>query len=139
MKINGRGLFHNNSTPVQSWSKEYLNGIQFSKGHIKPTTEHENIICLKFTWKAHVNSCVVWSLKIEVSTSLNQKKLHTYTVLTVPIAEILSGKNWMNDRHPLQLKKSKFWEPFWSYQLNSTANLAQLWGKWAGLAFGSAV
>ena len=34
-------------------------------------------------------------------------------------------------------KKSKFWRPFWSYQLNSTANsanLAQFWGKWAGLA-----
>ena len=24
--------------------------------------------------------------------------------------------------HPWQLKKSKSWEPFWSYQLNSTAN-----------------
>ena len=28
----------------------------------------------------------------------------------------------MNYRHPWQLKKSKFWDPFWSYQLNSTAN-----------------
>ena len=25
-------------------------------------------------------------------------------------------------RHPLQLKKSKSWEPFWSYQLNSNAD-----------------
>ena len=32
----------------------------------------------------------------------------------------------MNDRHPLQLKKLKSWEPFWSYQLNSTADLANL-------------
>ena len=43
----------------------------------------------------------------------------------------------MNNRHPWQLKKSKSWRPFWSYQLNSTANLAnlaQFWGKWAGLA-----
>ena len=32
----------------------------------------------------------------------------------------------MNDRHPLQLKKSKSWEPFWRYQLNSTADLANL-------------
>ena len=32
----------------------------------------------------------------------------------------------MNNRHPLQLKKSKSWEPFGSYQLNCTANLAHL-------------
>ena len=41
----------------------------------------------------------------------------------------------MNNRHPWQLKKSKSW--FWSYQLNSTADLAtlaQFLGKWAGLA-----
>jgi hypothetical protein len=31
----------------------------------------------------------------------------------------------MNDRQPLQLKKSKSWQLFWSYQLNSKANLAQ--------------
>ena len=34
-------------------------------------------------------------------------------------------------------KKSKSWGPFWSYQLNSTANPAHLpwkWAKWAGLA-----
>ena len=43
----------------------------------------------------------------------------------------------INILRPWQLKKSKCWEPFWSYQLNSTAdlaNLAQFWGKWAGLA-----
>ena len=43
----------------------------------------------------------------------------------------------MNNRHPWPLKKSKSWGPFWSYQLNSTANLAHLahfLGKWAGLA-----
>ena len=51
------------------------------------------------------------------------------------------GSQWfshkMTNRHLLQLKKSKSWEPFWSYQLNSTANLAnlaQFWGKWAWLA-----
>ena len=32
----------------------------------------------------------------------------------------------MNNRHPWPLKKSKFWGPFWSYQLNSTANSAHL-------------
>ena len=32
----------------------------------------------------------------------------------------------MNYRHPWQLKKSKSWEPFWSYQLNSTSDLANL-------------
>ena len=65
---------------------------------------------------------------------------------TLSIAKILSkmhghGSQWfshkMNNRHPLQLKKSISWEPFWSYQLNSNAdfaNLAQFWGKWAGLA-----
>ena len=30
----------------------------------------------------------------------------------------------MNTRHPWPLKKSKSWGPFWSYQLNSTANSA---------------
>ena len=38
---------------------------------------------------------------------------------------------------PWQLKKSKSWGPFWSCQLNSTANLAHLanfLGKWAELA-----
>ena len=34
---------------------------------------------------------------------------------------------WKN-RHQLQLKKSKSWKPFWSYQLNSQFT------KWAGLA-----
>ena len=44
----------------------------------------------------------------------------------------------MNNGHPQQLKKkSKFWGPFWSYQLDSTANSAyspQKWAKWAELA-----
>ena len=34
--------------------------------------------------------------------------------------------NKINIRHPLQLKKSKSWEPFGSCQLNSTANPAHL-------------
>jgi hypothetical protein len=43
----------------------------------------------------------------------------------------------MNIRLPGQLKKLKSWEPFWSYQLNSTANLAHLprnRAEWAELA-----
>jgi hypothetical protein len=39
--------------------------------------------------------------------------------------------------HPWQLKKSKSWVPFGSYQLNSTANsahFARFLGKWAELA-----
>jgi hypothetical protein len=32
----------------------------------------------------------------------------------------------MNNQHPWQLKKSKSWGPLWSYQLNRTANLANL-------------
>jgi hypothetical protein len=45
--------------------------------------------------------------------------------------EIIYPKNMgvsvaMNSRHPWQLKKSKSWEPFWSYQLNSTVNPAHL-------------
>ena len=40
------------------------------------------------------------------------------------------GTQWishkMYNRHPLQLKKSKSWEPFGSYQLNSIANPAHL-------------
>ena len=43
----------------------------------------------------------------------------------------------MYNRHPWPLKKSKSWGPFWSYQPNSMANLANVArfvGKWAGLA-----
>ena len=43
----------------------------------------------------------------------------------------------MNNRHLWQLKKSKSWGPFWSYQLNSSANpahLPQKRAKWAELA-----
>ena len=40
----------------------------------------------------------------------------------------------MNYRHPWQLEKSKSWVPFWSYQLNSTANPAHLPQNWAKLA-----
>jgi hypothetical protein len=43
----------------------------------------------------------------------------------------------MNNRNPGPLKKSKSWGPFWSYQLNSTANSAyppRKWAKWAELA-----
>ena len=43
----------------------------------------------------------------------------------------------MNNRHPWQLKISKSWGPFWSYQLYSTANVAYLahfLGKWERLA-----
>ena len=36
----------------------------------------------------------------------------------------------MNNWHPWQLKKSKSWGPFWSYQLNSTANPAHLHQNW---------
>ena len=45
------------------------------------------------------------------------------------------GSQWfshkMNNRHPLQLKKLQSWEPFGSYQLNSTANPAHLPQNWA--------
>ena len=43
----------------------------------------------------------------------------------------------MNYRHPWQLKKSKSWEPFWSYQLNSTANPAHLPQNWQCYLAGS--
>ena len=48
------------------------------------------------------------------------------------------GSQWfshkMNNRHPLQLKKWKSWEPFGSYQLNTTANPAHLPQNWPNLA-----
>ena len=43
----------------------------------------------------------------------------------------------MKNRHPCQLKKLKSWGPFWSYQLNTTANLTHLprkLAKWAEFA-----
>ena len=43
----------------------------------------------------------------------------------------------MNNQHPWQLKKIKFWGLFWSYELNSTANSVyspQKCAKWAELA-----
>ena len=42
-----------------------------------------------------------------------------------------------NNQHPWQLKISKSWEPFWSYQLTSLAKPADsphLFGELAGLA-----
>ena len=49
------------------------------------------------------------------------------------------GSQWIsykiNIRHPLQLKKSKSWEPFRSYQLNSTANPAHLPQIWPDLFY----
>ena len=36
----------------------------------------------------------------------------------------------MNYRHPWQLKKSKSWQPVWSYQINSTANPDHLPQNW---------
>ena len=45
------------------------------------------------------------------------------------------GSQWIsnkiNFRHSGQLKKLKSWEPFWSYQLNSTANPAHSPQNWA--------
>ena len=46
--------------------------------------------------------------------------------------QLISHK--INIRHPHQLKKWKSLEPFWSYQLNSTANPAHLPQNWAKLA-----
>ena len=40
----------------------------------------------------------------------------------------------INIQHPWQLKKSKFWEPLRSYQLNSTADQAHLPQNWTKLA-----
>ena len=40
----------------------------------------------------------------------------------------------INIPDPGQLKKLKSWEPFWSYQINSTANRANLPQNWAKLA-----
>ena len=46
------------------------------------------------------------------------------------------GSQWfshkMNNRHPLQLKKSKSWESCWSYQLNSTTNFEVNGLDWIG-------
>ena len=67
-------------------------------------------------------------------------------LLTVSINEFLSLKMraprshcfspHMNNRHIFiwQLKKSKSWRLFWSYQLNSSANPAHLPQNWAQLA-----
>ena len=70
-----------------------------------------------------------------------------FTLTTLPKNKLIFPKMWglryqwnsaqMNNQHPQQLKKSKSWEPFWSYLQNSTANTAHLpqkWAKWAELA-----
>jgi hypothetical protein len=46
----------------------------------------------------------------------------------------------MNNWNPWQLKKSKSWGPFWSYQLDSTANSAlylKNWPNWLCCLAGS--
>ena len=85
----------------------------------------------------------------------SEKKLDGLTnllvkYLTLLIDEIISAKKRghgsklisykINFRHPGQLKKWKSWEPFWSYQLNSTANPAHLpqnWPNWQCCLAGS--
>ena len=44
--------------------------------------------------------------------------------------------NFTQDEYsaPMAIEKSKSWVPFWSYQLNSTANPAHLPQNWAKLA-----
>ena len=67
-----------------------------------------------------------------------------YSLCTLPIAEILSGKNVRAflvcgflmksfNKNILKIWK-KSWEPFGSYLLNSTANPAHFHPNWAGLA-----
>ena len=66
------------------------------------------------------------------------------TLDTLAETEIIYPKMWgnklqwishkINIRRPGQLKKTKTWEPFWSYQLNSTANPAHLPQNWAKFA-----
>ena len=102
-------------------------------------------------WRSQKNGevCTLknWTFSYRYSNTLCSLALLWKYVYTPAKTEIIYPKNvglqwqWIshkiNIRHPWQLKKSKSWEPFWSYQLNSTAdlaNLAHFWGKWAGLA-----
>ena len=70
---------------------------------------------------------------IDVSLSVNPARRHVFdgkkALFTLPRNELLY--------QPGQLKKLKSWGLFWSYQLNSTANLVHLprnRAKWAELA-----
>ena len=100
------------------------------------------------TWLNLVWRSKIWPSNPSITPSfiINELELVHFQG-TLAKTEIIYPKKWapneqwishkMNYRHPWQLKKSKFWELFRSYQLNSTANLAnlvQFWGKWAGLA-----
>ena len=83
------------------------------------------------------NGIAKWKTKMELSTDTNECLHGSYKwiIMLEKCGQWFSPQ--MNNRHPWQLKKSKSWGPFWSYQLNSTANLAHLahfLGKWAGLA-----
>ena len=80
----------------------------------------------------------------DTSTSLLHNKTCFYTAqLTLPTAEILSGKNPRAFLFCGVLIKSfkknilyiwkKSWEPFGSYLLNSTANPANFHPNWVGL------
>ena len=93
----------------------------------------------------------LWSSTVHFSKSLFQfKNFHTpflfwcTILITLPTAEILSGKkcvgisgfwvlNEIIQKNILKIWK-KSWEPFGSYQLNSTANSAHFHPNWAGLA-----
>ena len=53
------------------------------------------------------------------------------------LMDLSSSMPLMNNQHPRKLKESKSWGPFWSYQLDSSANPAhflQKLAKWAELA-----
>jgi hypothetical protein len=71
-----------------------------------------------------------------------QKGQHFTTLKNKVLGNFLGGLRWqwisakMKVWHPWQSKKSKskLFGPFWSYQINSTANsanLANIPGKWA--------
>jgi hypothetical protein len=76
---------------------------------------------------------------IHHSILLTQNTMAKTELLYMPpkMGGISSNGFQTNIRYPGQLKKLKSWGPFWSYQLNSTANLVNLTnflGKWAGFA-----
>ena len=102
--------------------------------------------------KSHIHNILCSIYRVALSFGLSWKLLKLQQVLglkivTLPIGLGMSyyvnflgdlGSNGFHIKwHPWQLKKSKSWGPFWSSQLNSTANsahLAHFCGKWTGLA-----
>ena len=110
------------------------------KNHKKPRIWPKNVFCWLTSYcciHIYTIGSIFMRLYFNQNVQCSYKGILNYYAwkMGAPRSQCFSPQ--MSNWHPWQLKKSKSWVPFWSYQLNSTANsahLAHFWVKWAVLA-----